>query len=230
MGCVAWRLMSAQLSWHPFIFVKSQNLIQWLDTHKRNVRISDLQIRSNDFIWYPFISYSTRSHGDMPYFLRCLAHRVECPKEGKGCHIYGFPYVVMIQFWQGLIKYLSASLIQKTSWRQIAPHKFTTKIIWKWTSGSIHKRYIRTGNIKRNSSSSSSLFSQRIQAKLHISITHWIHTNINGKGSRNSNAYLAAYLGRTKKYTHTHTHKRTHDIWKTWIYGKHFYTKIIEDT
>ena len=54
---------------------------------------------------------------------------------------------------------------------------------------------------KGSSSSSSSLFSQRIQVRLHISTTHWIHTGINGKESRKSNAYLAAYLGRTKKYT-----------------------------
>ena len=60
-----------------------------------------------------------------------------------------------------------------------------------------------------SSSSSNSLFSQGIQVKLHISITHWIHTSINGKGSWKSNAYRAAYHRRTKKYTH----KRTHDIW-----------------
>ena len=65
--------------------------------------------------------------------------------------------------------------------------------------------------------------------KLHISITHWIHTGINGKGNRKSNAYLAAYLGRTKKYTHTH--KRTHDKWniknwKTFVH-KHYWEHIM---
>ena len=77
------------------------------------------------------------------------------------------------------------------------------------------------------SSSSSSLFSQRIQVKLHISKTHWIHTGINGKESRKSNAYLAAYLGRTKK----NTHKRTHDIWniKNWktFLHKHYCEHIV---
>ena len=75
-------------------------------------------------------------------------------------------------------------------------------------SRNCHAGYDQINILQSSSSSSSSLFSQRIQVKLHISITHWIHTGINGKGSRKSNAYLAAYLGRTKKYTHTQKNAR----------------------
>ena len=75
----------------------------------------------------------------------------------------------------------------------------------------------------RSYTSSSSLFSQGIQAKLDISITRWINASINGKGTEKS--MLTVYLETTK----IHTHKRTHDIWnmKNW---KTFLHKKIEET
>ena len=79
---------------------------------------------------------------------------------------------------------------------------FTTKVwnfsgftfIWllsnhvKVISADISKFLLSSNISSGSSSSSSSLFSQRIQVKLYISTTHWIHTGINGKESRKSNA------------------------------------------
>ena len=61
--------------------------------------------------------------------------------------------------------------------------------------------------------------------KLHISTTHWIHTGINGKESRKSNAYLAAYLGRSKKYTQKNArymkHKKLENIFTQTLLRTH---------
>ena len=66
----------------------------------------------------------------------------------------------------------------------------------------------------------------KIQVKLHISTTHWIHTGINGRESRKAMIISLLTSGELKN-----THKRTHDIWniKNWktFLHKHYWEHIV---
>ena len=66
----------------------------------------------------------------------------------------------------------------------------------------------------------------KIQVKLHISTTHWIHTGINGKESRKAMLISLLTSGELKN-----TYKRTHDIWniKNWktFLHKHYWEHIV---